>query len=193
MSVMASQITGVSIVNSTVCSGADQRKHQISSSLAIVREIHRWPVNSPHKGLATRKMFPFDDVIMFVSFIQLVNGIYLLNNFPELITKLSQSGGHLTPYPGQVGHFDINWLIGQPLFDINLLNHLKFDAEVRQKLSCGYLFFGYDTNQRNYGPFRKSVSNLPRSPQCVRMPALEFVCVKWFGNKKHSFITPPPW
>ena len=26
--------------------------------------IHRWLVNSPHKGPVTRKMFPFDDVIM---------------------------------------------------------------------------------------------------------------------------------
>ena len=44
--------------------GADQRKHQRSASLAFVRGIHRWPVNSPHKGPVTRKMFPFDDVIM---------------------------------------------------------------------------------------------------------------------------------
>ena len=29
-----------------------------------MRGIHRWPVNSPHKGPVTRKMFPFDDVIM---------------------------------------------------------------------------------------------------------------------------------
>ena len=64
MSAMASQITGVSIVYSTVCSDADQRKHQISASLAFVRGIHRWPVNSPHKEPVTRKMFPFDDVIM---------------------------------------------------------------------------------------------------------------------------------
>ena len=64
MSAMASLITGVSIVNSTVCSDADQRKHQSSASLAFVRGIHRWPVNSPHKGQVTRKMFPFDDVIM---------------------------------------------------------------------------------------------------------------------------------
>ena len=48
-----------------VDSGAYQRKHQRSASLAFVRGIHRWPVNSPHKGLVTRKMFPFDDVIMF--------------------------------------------------------------------------------------------------------------------------------
>ena len=63
MSEMASQITGVSIVYSTVCSHADQRKHQSSASLAFVREIHRWPVNSPHKGPVTQIMFPFDDVI----------------------------------------------------------------------------------------------------------------------------------
>ena len=63
MNAMASQITGVSIVYSAVYSGADQRKW--SASLASVREIHRWPVNSPHKGSVTRKMFPFDDIIMF--------------------------------------------------------------------------------------------------------------------------------
>ena len=44
-------------------SGVDQRKHQSSASLAFVRGIHRRPVNSPHKGPVTRKMFPFDDVI----------------------------------------------------------------------------------------------------------------------------------
>ena len=45
-------------------SGADQRKHQSSASLAFARGIHRWPVNSPHKGPVPRKMFPFDDVII---------------------------------------------------------------------------------------------------------------------------------
>ena len=44
--------------------GTDQRKNQSFASLAFVWEIHRWPVNSPHKGPVTRKMFPFDDVIM---------------------------------------------------------------------------------------------------------------------------------
>ena len=63
MSAMASQITGVSIVCSTVGSGADQRKHQSSASLAFVWGIHRWPVNSPHKWSVTQKMFPIDDVI----------------------------------------------------------------------------------------------------------------------------------
>ena len=64
MSAIASQITGVAIVYSTFCSGADQRKHPSSASLAFVRGIHRWPVNFPRKGPVTRKMFPFDDVIM---------------------------------------------------------------------------------------------------------------------------------
>ena len=64
MSVMASQITSLTIIYSTVYSGEDQRKHQSSASLAFMRGIHRWPVNSPHKGPVTRKMFPFDDVIM---------------------------------------------------------------------------------------------------------------------------------
>ena len=49
MSAMVSHITSLTI------------KH---SSLAFVRGIHRWPVNSPHKGPVTWKMFPFDDVIM---------------------------------------------------------------------------------------------------------------------------------
>ena len=65
MSAIASQITSVSIVYLVVCTGADQVKHQSSTSLAFLREIHRWPVNSPHKGPLTQKMFPFDDVIMF--------------------------------------------------------------------------------------------------------------------------------
>ena len=44
--------------------GADQRKQQSFASLAFVRGIHRWSVNSPHKGPVTWKMFPFDDVTM---------------------------------------------------------------------------------------------------------------------------------
>ena len=64
MGTRPSQITSLTIVYSTVYSDADQRKHQRSASLAFVRGIYRWPVNSPHKGLVTPKMFPFDDVIM---------------------------------------------------------------------------------------------------------------------------------
>ena len=64
MSAIASQITSLTIVYSIVYSDADQRKHQSSASLAFVQGIHRGPVNSPDKWPVTRKMFPFDDVIM---------------------------------------------------------------------------------------------------------------------------------
>ena len=64
MGSIASQITSLTIVYSIVYSDADQRKHQSSASLAFVWGIHRGPVNSPHKWQVTRKMFPFDYVIM---------------------------------------------------------------------------------------------------------------------------------
>ena len=64
MSVIASQITNLTIVYSTIYSCTDQRKHQSSTLLTFVRGIHQWPVNSPHKGPVTQKMFPFDDGIM---------------------------------------------------------------------------------------------------------------------------------
>ena len=80
MSGMVSLITSLTIVYSTVYSGADQRKHQSPASLAFPSSNGnsfrvagplcgeftgpRSPVNSPHKGPVTRKLFPFDDVIM---------------------------------------------------------------------------------------------------------------------------------
>ena len=64
MTMLASQITSLTVVYSIVYSGVNQRKHQSSASLAFVREIHRGPVNFPHKWPVTRKIFPFDDVIM---------------------------------------------------------------------------------------------------------------------------------
>ena len=64
MGAIASEITSLTIVYSTVYSDADQRKYQSSASLAFVRGIHRGPVNSPHKWPVTRKMLPFDNVIM---------------------------------------------------------------------------------------------------------------------------------
>ena len=67
MGAMASEIISLTIVYSTVYSGTDHRKHQSSSSLACVRGIPRWQVNSLHKGPVTRKMFIFDDVIISTS------------------------------------------------------------------------------------------------------------------------------
>ena len=61
---IGSQINSLTIVYSNDYSDADQRKHQSSASLAFVRGTRRGSVNSPHKWPVTRKMFPFDDVIM---------------------------------------------------------------------------------------------------------------------------------
>ena len=59
MSAMASPITSPTSVQSTVYS---RRRSKETSKLCA--GIHRSPVNSPHKGPVTRKMFPFEDVIM---------------------------------------------------------------------------------------------------------------------------------
>ena len=86
MSAMESQITSLTIVYSTVYSGANQRKHQSSASLAFVRGIHRWPVNSPHKGLVTRKMCAFDDVIMKS---RLVGEIWLIESYVAAMLRIT--------------------------------------------------------------------------------------------------------
>ena len=44
-----------------------KKKHQSSVSLAFVRGIHQWMVNSPHNGPVMQKMFPFDDIILWVA------------------------------------------------------------------------------------------------------------------------------
>ena len=67
MGTMASQITSLTIVYSTVYSGADQRKHQSSAPLAFVQGVHQWRMNSLPKWPVLRKMFPFDDIIMALS------------------------------------------------------------------------------------------------------------------------------
>ena len=64
MSPVASQITSLTIAYSTVYSIADHSKYQTSSPMAFISGNHQWPVNSSHRGPVTRKMIPFDDVIM---------------------------------------------------------------------------------------------------------------------------------
>ena len=87
---MASQITSLTTVHSTGHSGADQRKPQSSASLAFVWGIHRSPVNSPNKWPLTRKMLPFNFVIMDESINhQCQMCIRFCNRFTwELISKI---------------------------------------------------------------------------------------------------------
>ena len=46
------------------------------------------PVNSPHKGPVTRKMFPFDDVIMDICFCIVWSRIHCNNNASPLFYEL---------------------------------------------------------------------------------------------------------
>ena len=92
-STMASQITSLTIIYSSVYPGADHRKYQSSASLAFVREIHRSPVNSPHKGPVTRKMFPSNDVIMFHY------GVIKWKHFPHDCPFVWVNHPPLTPHP----------------------------------------------------------------------------------------------
>ena len=85
MGAIASQITSLMIVYSTIYSDVDQRKHQSFALLAFVRGIHRGPVNSPHKWPVTRKMFPFDDVFMYMLELKLIH----VNNMPHRSVRCS--------------------------------------------------------------------------------------------------------
>ena len=96
MGTMASLITSLTSVYSTVHPGADQRKHQSSASLAFVRGIHRRPVNSPHKWPVTRKMFPFDDVIMDHLALSVPANTWYHNQVIHLPTALYTVKHHLT-------------------------------------------------------------------------------------------------
>ena len=70
MGAIASQITSLTIVNSTVIQRQIKENTKAPRHWPLCGEfngdrwIHRGPMNSPHKWPVTRKMFPFDDVIM---------------------------------------------------------------------------------------------------------------------------------
>ena len=68
-----------------------KKTHQSSASLAFVRGIHRWPVNSPHKWPVTRKMFPFDDVIMHRKVLCLIRHQMLTTRSREISRALETS------------------------------------------------------------------------------------------------------
>ena len=85
--VVAFQIRGVSIACSTVCSGADERKHQSSASLAFVRGFHWWATNSPHKSSVMRKM------LMTSSWIHHINLCSVFQSRDVLIIWISTKSG----------------------------------------------------------------------------------------------------
>ena len=96
MRATASHITSFTIVRSTIYSGAHERRYKSSTSLAFVRGIHRWPVNSPHKGPVTRKIFLYVNVIINVvndelQWFSLAIGMYRVSQWIAL-TIIQQCG-----------------------------------------------------------------------------------------------------
>ena len=69
-----------------------KKKHQSSASLAFVRELtgHRW---IPHKGPVTRKIFPFDNVIMFFQCVKIVPNICKVLLCTDILQKSQNANG----------------------------------------------------------------------------------------------------
>ena len=144
MTAMASQITGLKIAYSTVYSGADQRKHQSPALLAFVRGINRCPVNSPHKGPVTWKMFPFDDVIMVISLITSMQIAMLLYMY------MIQYRANVLEFPLACDSYMIKWysteamwqcwLYSSPwsyrLYDLNRLIREKISQLMSMTANC---------------------------------------------------------
>ena len=89
-----------------------------------MRGFHRWPVNSPHKGPVTRKMFPFDDVIM----IYIVN-IMPADDLPKPETDYLQVEYWQTLYKQM--HNVINTLVPVNIYSRSLSTHRG-----RMRLKC---------------------------------------------------------
>ena len=129
MGKMASQITSLTIVYSTVYSGADQRKHQSSASLAFVRGIHREPLNSPHKWPVTRKMFTFDELLNLRALkFSPVNKI----NIFQCMDKIFCGEFQRYPLKFHTNILPIHWKISF-LYNTDILGALRF------KSSCEFL------------------------------------------------------
>ena len=97
MSMMATQTTSLTIIYSALYLGAGQTKYQSFASVAFVRGIHQWSVISPHKWPAIRKMFPFDDVIMYRD--AQADGRIMLRQWERLFwVKFYQRHDGLMPY-----------------------------------------------------------------------------------------------
>ena len=122
MSAIAAHITSLTIGYSTVYPGADQSKHQSSASLAFVCGIHRGPVNSPHKWPVTRKMFPFDDVIMITEIFYSQSLLILI--IQVLVPSIYGTRfGLQMPSPPQVPS-SVDFDIQQNLSILQVLTHL---------------------------------------------------------------------
>ena len=192
MSAIASQITSLTIVYSTVYPGADQSKHQSSASLAFVWGIRRGPVNSPHKWPVTRKMFPFDDVIM-KHLSRLINKTKLFN---EAISQQIKLHVIYMNYATQLAKDDLKNNLNDFTTCIGLIWLISYSA-VHSTCNCyGKVIFApshddvlkWKHSPRNW-PFvrgiHRSPVNFPHKGQLRGALMFSFICAwinTWVNN-----------
>ena len=188
---IASQITSLTIVYSTVYSDADQRKHQSSASLAFVWGIHRGPVNSSHKWPATRKMFSFDDVIM------LKFDIYKLHwNAAHILTNINRILGQYTWYDTRnlrvmfsntVRYSGVRRVLSRvmllPYLTTNCIVHFEIDTFTHDG-DDGYVQFSTNLAQKRLSYQNgRSIHSSPRppvvhSPYSQSYESCNTICIK---------------
>ena len=90
MNANVSQNRGISIVYSTVCSGADQRTHQSFASLVLARGIHRWAIDYSHKAPVTRKMIYLMTSSWWMTFNKWIKYVHILVKYKmDIIAYIS--------------------------------------------------------------------------------------------------------
>ena len=157
--------------------------------MAFVRGIHRSPVNSPHKGPVTRKMFPFDDVIMLHCYGAITGG---KNDEKQTPTKHNKARGICIIvricciFMSQYLYFAVSWNICNclelstskimfPLSDIAQLIQTIFHC--RDTLII-YVFDGFLQQRRN------SIANaVELGLSCTNPSFFLGLCSSWLQNK----------
>ena len=112
-----------------------------AASLAFVRGVHRWPVNSLHKGPVTCKMFSFDDVLMSDTARLLSNtkayGIKML--YWQPVHNVSSGRYHLSPWVFPSIIWTSQWLIFSWVnFQSQCTTHNVFSMRTDQFLRIVY-------------------------------------------------------
>ena len=79
---MTSQITSVSIICATICSGLDERKQQMSASLAFVRGIHPW---FPTQRASNTEKIPiwWRHNVQIISFVRILTELLATDQVPS--------------------------------------------------------------------------------------------------------------
>ena len=137
---MAFKITSLTIVYSTVYSDTDQKKNIKSPRhWPLCGEFTGWPVNSPHNGPVTPKIFPFDDGIMelchTIKETVCLNGNWTPNHFLEAFClRMSSDGCSFLQWPR---HPFITWLMISHLTPFVNSTGVHSYPEVLVALKCG--------------------------------------------------------